>query len=108
MEQTISTMAADDSKTSDSTSQKLIVITGASSGIGKEFAIQMANHNKTLFLAGRNRTKLESVKSTCEKKGAEVITYVVDSINAQQISNCILQSDNQRPLDLIFANAGML
>ena len=85
-----------------------IFITGASSGIGKEFALQMASSDTTLFLTGRNRQTLETIKAACERKNAEVVTFVVDITNAQQISRCILQADNQRPLDLIFANAGLI
>lgn len=84
-----------------------VFITGASSGIGREFALQMAGDNVTLFLAGRNRSKLQSIKAACEKKHSEVYFFVVDVSNAIQISNCILECDNLRSLDLIFANAGI-
>jgi short-subunit dehydrogenase len=45
-------------------SDKVVWITGASSGIGKELAIQLANQNAKVILSARNTEQLESVKAS--------------------------------------------
>lgn len=45
---------------------KIVWITGASSGIGKELAIQLSQKGCKLILSSRNREALEAVKSKCQ------------------------------------------
>ena len=48
---------------------KNVILTGASSGLGKAFAIQLVKCGvKTLVLSGRNMEQLGDVKSICESK----------------------------------------
>lgn len=49
---------------------KVIWITGASSGIGAEMAMALSNHKNTLILSARNTQKIEEVKKKCETTGA--------------------------------------
>ena len=50
--------------------KKVIIITGASGGIGAATARHLAKHGMTLALAGRNIQKLERVAEDCRKSGA--------------------------------------
>jgi short-subunit dehydrogenase len=54
---------------------KIVWITGASSGIGEELAYQCAQKNAVVLLSSANKTKLEKVKNKCEELGG--ISYVV-------------------------------
>ena len=45
---------------------KVIWITGASSGIGKELAIYLSKLDAKLIISARNEEKLEAVKQACE------------------------------------------
>lgn len=47
-------------------SNKVVWITGASSGIGRALAIELAHQNANLILSSRNRSDLEAVKNQCE------------------------------------------
>jgi short-subunit dehydrogenase len=47
-------------------SDKIIWITGASSGIGKALAIELSNQNAKLILSSRKREDLELVKKQCK------------------------------------------
>jgi short-subunit dehydrogenase len=57
---------------------KVIVITGASSGIGEALALALAPRGVKLVLAGRDGAKLEEVRKECEKRGSRAIAHVAD------------------------------
>ena len=46
---------------------KVIWITGASSGIGRALALELSNLDALLILSARNEAALESVKKKCKK-----------------------------------------
>jgi short-subunit dehydrogenase len=58
--------------------QKTIVITGASDGIGAELARQLASDAPNLVLAARGVTGLEHVARDCRDRGARAIAVVTD------------------------------
>lgn len=84
-----------------------IVITGASSGIGKALALEYAKDNVALYLMGRNLEKLEEVSKLCTALGAIVQIEVVDICNREQMATQILSFDRMYPVDLVIANAGI-
>jgi short-subunit dehydrogenase len=49
---------------------KVVVITGASKGIGAELARQLAAKGARLVLAARSSEELEAVAEDCRKHGA--------------------------------------
>ena len=55
---------------------KVVLITGASSGIGEATAYAFARAGCKLSLAARNTEKLQAVKHTCEKMGASGVLIV--------------------------------
>jgi len=58
--------------------EKVIVITGASDGIGAELARQLAVDEPNLVLAARRRDALEAVALQCEAAGAKTFCVVTD------------------------------
>ena len=52
---------------------KVVVITGASSGIGEAIAIEVADKGAKLVLAARNIEKLNILANIISKKGNEVL-----------------------------------
>lgn len=86
---------------------KSILITGASSGIGAALAQSYAAPGISLFLSGRNRERLEEVKSNCAAKGASVQMEIVNSSDETAMSDWMIQCDETAPLDLVIANAGI-
>ena len=56
----------------------VVIITGASKGIGAELARQMAARGAALALVARDRAALESVASECVARGARVEVIVAD------------------------------
>jgi short-subunit dehydrogenase len=55
-----------------------VIITGASSGIGRELALQLADAGANLALASRNRHRLEKVASECHQRGSKAIAIPTD------------------------------
>lgn len=83
-----------------------IVITGASSGIGKALAIHYARQKRNLILTGRNRARLNETADICEKKGANVVSHTIDVTNKAAMQEWLVMQDSQYPIDLVIANAG--
>jgi len=84
-----------------------IAITGASGGIGAALAEACAAPGVTLALAGRDRTRLESVAERCRARGAEVDLACFDLTDPAAAEAWIDAADRRRPLDLLIANAGI-
>jgi short-subunit dehydrogenase len=55
-----------------------VVVTGASSGIGRATALRFARRGARLTLAGRNAETLESIAEECRDAGAEAIVAPTD------------------------------
>jgi short-subunit dehydrogenase len=58
--------------------ESVVVITGASSGIGRETALKMADAGARLVLAARDKRALEEVVRLCEERGAQAIAVPTD------------------------------
>ena len=84
-----------------------ILITGASSGIGAALAEHYAEAGITLFLGGRNQKRLDAVANNCRARGAEVETWVGDITDSAGTRQWVIDSDKQRALNLVIANAGV-
>ncbi|MEM6810852.1 MAG: SDR family NAD(P)-dependent oxidoreductase [Pseudomonadota bacterium] len=86
---------------------KNILITGASSGIGAALALHYAQAGISLFISGRNEDPLQEVADQCRAKGAEVESALVDVTHQKEMENWIIQANEDIPLDLVIANAGI-
>src|SRR4051812_2515306 len=84
-----------------------ILITGASSGIGKALALEYANNGIKLFLIGRDIEKLKACASTCSAKGAVVEIKSLDVKDEENMRNYISAISENYGLDLVIANAGI-
>jgi short-subunit dehydrogenase len=84
-----------------------ILITGASSGIGRALALHYAQPSASLVLFGRDAARLEAIAQECRAKGSDVETSVVDVRDRQGMKAKIEEAQNLAPLDLVIANAGV-
>lgn len=84
-----------------------ILITGASSGIGRALAISYSKPNVNLFLCGRNLEKLQETKKLCEALKANVLLEVLDVCDEIDCKNWIEKIEANFALDLVIANAGI-
>ena len=63
----------------------IILITGAAQGVGKDLAIEFAEHGGTLVLWDINETKLQETCSQITSQGYEAFAYVVDCSKKDEI-----------------------
>ena len=84
-----------------------ILITGASSGIGAALARRYARQDVHLALGGRHQGRLAAIAAECRQVGAEVAERCVDVTDRAAMTAWIEAVDNQAPLDLVIANAGI-
>lgn len=64
---------------------RVALITGASQGIGKGIALELAKTGTTVALAARNETKLAEVKAEIEAAGGKAETFALDVSNEDAI-----------------------
>ncbi len=84
-----------------------ILITGASSGIGRALALHYAAPGVFLALSGRNEERLEDVAAACREKGAKTDIAILDVAHRAEMEDWIADVEKQAPLDLVIANAGI-
>lgn len=84
-----------------------ILITGASSGIGRALALAFAGPDAQLSLIGRNAQRLGQVADEARARGANVITTQLDVRDGDSLRAWISAQDQARPFDLAIANAGI-
>jgi short-subunit dehydrogenase len=67
-----------------------IVIIGASSGIGKEMALQYADRGCDIVLVARRTNELEEVSAQCQElsPSSRILTFCGDISNEVEMSNC--------------------
>ena len=60
---------------------RLVLVTGASSGIGRETAVLLSQLNARLILAGRDQTRLEATREMLEGQRHRVESFDLNSLN---------------------------
>ena len=88
---------------------KTALITGASRGIGKAIAIELAHQGiKKLLLVSRNRQKLAEVAAAIESLEVEVITLAIDLTKPKDINIAIANAwRNHGAVDILINCAGV-
>jgi short-subunit dehydrogenase len=86
---------------------KVVWITGASSGLGRGMALEFASQGAVLALSARRTDQLNDVVKEIESKGGKAKAYYCDVLDSKSIEACVDQiiSDFRR-LDIAVANAG--
>jgi len=86
---------------------KVIVITGASEGIGRALALALAPQKPKLVLSARNAERLESLAGECRALGAEALPVAADVTMQAQCSQLIQRgADAFGAIDALVVNAG--
>ncbi|PZR28812.1 MAG: short chain dehydrogenase [Citrobacter freundii] len=90
-------------------SSKTIVITGASSGVGKAMALALASTGAKLVLAARRKDALEELALECESLGSVALAVPTDTRKAQDVEYLAAQAAAfGGAIDVWINNAGVL
>ncbi len=86
---------------------QVVVLTGASEGIGRAFALRLAPQRPKLVLAARNRARLESLAAACVALGAEALVVPTDVTDASACEALITATvAHWGGIDVLVNNAG--
>jgi short-subunit dehydrogenase len=84
-----------------------VLITGASSGIGRALALEYAGRGAHLALCARRAAELESLAVEVRALGGEALCLPVDVCDAAAIAEAVRRADRELgSLDRVIANAG--
>lgn len=88
--------------------QKIALVTGAGSGIGRTVALALAEKNYQLVLAGRHQDSLAETASLLSSAGGKSLCHVSDVSNKESVDALFRQiAETFGRLDLLFNNAGI-
>jgi short-subunit dehydrogenase len=86
---------------------KVVIITGASSGIGRTTASVFARLNAKVVLASRNEEKLKSLKNNIELSGGQAIVIKTDIRSFDDTQRMVKETISEwGKIDILIANAG--
>src|SRR5216683_6403970 len=85
----------------------VVVITGASSGLGASLAKGYSGSQVVLGLLGRDGQRLEATARACRARGATVSSATIDVTETSAMASWLCEFDRQHPVDLLIANAGI-
>ncbi|XP_073948661.1 3-oxoacyl-[acyl-carrier-protein] reductase FabG-like [Choristoneura fumiferana] len=88
-------------------SGKVVLVTGASSGIGAATAVLFAGEGARVALVGRNEAKLSNVAQQCSAHGNQPLVIKADLSNEEETKTIIDKTVNHfGQLDVLVNNAG--
>jgi NAD(P)-dependent dehydrogenase (short-subunit alcohol dehydrogenase family) len=86
---------------------KVVFITGASSGIGAATALEFAREGATVALAARRADRLDSVKADIEALGGKALALTCDVTDRASIDAAVAETvEAFGRIDVVLANAG--
>jgi meso-butanediol dehydrogenase / (S,S)-butanediol dehydrogenase / diacetyl reductase len=88
---------------------KVVIITGATSGIGKATAIRFAEEGASLVLTGRRLSLGKSVEAECRQKGVRCVFVEADHTKEEDCRKVVDAASKEfNRIDILFNNAGIV
>ena len=86
---------------------KVVLVTGSSRGIGAAIATTFAAHGARVALHGRDRTAAQAVQQRIEESGGTATIHTAELTDLAQIESMRLEIEEKLgPVDVLVANAG--
>ena len=89
-------------------SGRVALITGASSGLGAQFARTLARAGAAVVLAGRRVERLKTLRSEIEGNGGDAHVVGLDVTDVTSIRSAVAHAETEvGPLDILINNSGV-
>lgn len=88
---------------------KVVIITGASSGLGEAAALHLSEQGATVVLAARRTDRIESITKTIQDKGGKALAVGTDVTNYAQVQHLVATAIKEfGHVDVLINNAGLM
>jgi 3-oxoacyl-[acyl-carrier protein] reductase len=88
---------------------KVAIVTGASQGMGRQVASDMASEGAKIVAADITRKGIDSLKTAIEMEGGQCLPIQCDVANREDVDNMIeVAVDTWGRIDILISNAGLL
>ncbi|HIF08903.1 MAG TPA: SDR family NAD(P)-dependent oxidoreductase [Sneathiellales bacterium] len=88
--------------------EKVAVVTGASSGLGRQFALTLAEAGATVALASRRSSNLERLAAEIEASNGRAMPITMDVTDAESVRSGIKAIEGKLgPIAILVNNAGL-
>lgn len=88
---------------------KIVIITGASSGIGRASALKFGNSGAKVVAVGRNEKELSLLKSESQNAEVEIKPHLADLGEISQVERLVTQTIEQfGQIDVLINSAGII
>ncbi|MDH0090741.1 MULTISPECIES: SDR family oxidoreductase [Achromobacter] len=92
----------------ESTTQKIALVTGAGSGVGRVTAVALLNDGWTVVLAGRRADPLQTLQAEAAARGQTALAVPTDVTRPESVEALFNTIESRfGRLDLLFNNAGV-
>jgi NAD(P)-dependent dehydrogenase (short-subunit alcohol dehydrogenase family) len=89
-------------------SGKVAFVTGASSGLGAQFARTLAAQGARVVLASRRVERLKELRAEIESEGGSAVVVALDVTNMQSIAAAVAHAETEAgPIDILVNNSGV-
>lgn len=88
------------------TQERIVIVTGGGSGIGKAIASQFANQNDQVIIIGRTESKLKMACEAIGKNADYIVADISQRIQVEQAIQTIVETYNT--VDVLVNNAGFV
>ncbi|MEN6543075.1 glucose 1-dehydrogenase [Parvibaculum sp.] len=87
---------------------KTAIVTGATSGLGRRFALVLAKAGAAVAITGRRVDRLQTLKAEIEALGGRALAVALDVTDPASIKQCVETTERDLgPVDILVNNAGM-
>jgi NAD(P)-dependent dehydrogenase (short-subunit alcohol dehydrogenase family) len=83
---------------------EIAVVTGASGGLGRQFAVALAGEGATVVATARRKDRLEDVAAEIAAAGGRCVPWALDLTDADAVSGAVAQISEQVGLITILVN----